>query len=73
MKNIVTAIIFMALPYHLGSQVIQSGDNPNSPSMPVRLLFIHHSTGTNWLNDENGRLGIAFIIACLKPGMKEVI
>ncbi len=49
----------MALPYHLVSQVIQSGDNPNSPSMPVRLLFIHHSTGTNWLNDENGRLGIA--------------
>lgn len=24
---------------------------------PVRLIFIHHSTGENWLTDENGDLG----------------
>jgi hypothetical protein len=25
----------------------------------ARLIFIHHSTGQNWLNDDNGGLGIA--------------
>jgi len=29
------------------------------PTDTVRLLFIHHSTGENWLNDENGQLGLA--------------
>ena len=33
--------------------------NPNPPNHPVRLIFIHHSTGENWLSDENGGLGIA--------------
>jgi hypothetical protein len=32
--------------------------NPNPPSAPVRLVFIHHSTGQNWLADDHGRLGI---------------
>jgi Leucine-rich repeat (LRR) protein len=34
-------------------------DNPNPPDEPVRLIFIHHSTGGNWLADDNGGLGIA--------------
>ena len=34
-------------------------DNINPPESPVRLIFIHHSTGENWLSDDNGRLGIA--------------
>jgi len=33
--------------------------NPNPPASPVRLIFIHHSTGQNWLDDANGALGIA--------------
>ena len=33
--------------------------NPNPPTTPVKLMFIHHSTGENWLSDDNGRLGIA--------------
>jgi hypothetical protein len=32
---------------------------PNPPSSAVKLIFIHHSTGENWLNDENGGLGLA--------------
>ncbi len=24
-------------------------DNPNPPAAPVKLIFIHHSTGGNWL------------------------
>jgi hypothetical protein len=30
-----------------------------TPTTPVRLIFIHHSTGQNWLADNNGGLGIA--------------
>jgi hypothetical protein len=29
------------------------------PSQPVKLIFIHHSCGENWLADNNGGLGIA--------------
>jgi hypothetical protein len=36
-------------------------DNPNPPASPVKLIFIHHSTGGNWLADENGGLGIALM------------
>lgn len=34
-------------------------DDPTSPTHPVKLVFIHHSTGQNWLADGNGGLGIA--------------
>lgn len=33
--------------------------NPNPPQQPVKLIFTHHSTGENWLADENGGLGLA--------------
>ncbi|MFZ5855578.1 MAG: hypothetical protein ACOYZ6_02005 [Chloroflexota bacterium] len=32
-------------------------DNSNPPSSVVKLIFIHHSTGENWLRDDYGRLG----------------
>jgi hypothetical protein len=40
------------------------GDNPDPPATPVKLIFIHHSTGGNWMADPNpdqpsGGLGIA--------------
>ena len=35
----------------------QAGDNPNPPEEPVKLIFIHHSTGENWLTDGYGNLG----------------
>jgi len=31
--------------------------NPNPPSEVVKLVFIHHSCGNNWLDDGNGDLG----------------
>jgi len=31
----------------------------HSDSQPVKLIFIHHSCGSNWLNDGNGGLDIA--------------
>jgi len=33
--------------------------NPSPPARVVKLIFIHHSTGENWLADENGDLGRA--------------
>jgi hypothetical protein len=30
-----------------------------APDQPVRLVFIHHSTGENWLRDDDGALAIA--------------
>ncbi|MBI5324988.1 MAG: hypothetical protein HZB41_06935 [Ignavibacteriae bacterium] len=34
-------------------------DDPTPPTNPVRLVFIHHSTGGNWLADGYGGLGKA--------------
>jgi hypothetical protein len=34
-------------------------DDPNPPDHPVKLIFIHHSTGENWLRDDYGGLGRA--------------
>jgi len=36
-----------------------SGLDPTSPAQPVRLIFIHHSTGEAWLADDHGDLGEA--------------
>ncbi len=33
--------------------------DPAPPSQPVRLVFVHHSTGQNWLDDDGGELGLA--------------
>jgi hypothetical protein len=35
----------------------QTGENPNPPEETVKLIFIHHSTGENWLTDGYGNLG----------------
>jgi|GEM_PF-1971997 len=48
-----------ALLFLLTSLTPASAFNPNPPAAPVRLIFIHHSTGENWLADANGRLGIS--------------
>jgi hypothetical protein len=34
-----------------------SSENPNPPASPVKLIFVHHSTGSNWLKDGDGNLG----------------
>ncbi|MFC1923112.1 hypothetical protein ACFLY4_07470 [Chloroflexota bacterium] len=33
------------------------GDDPSPPTNPAKLIFIHHSTGENWLADDYGKLG----------------
>jgi hypothetical protein len=52
----VAAILFMLTTASLCFEVYAS---INPPADPVRLIFIHHSCGSNWLSDSNGGLGIA--------------
>lgn len=33
--------------------------DPSPPASPVKLVFIHHSSGENWLSDDRGGLGLA--------------
>lgn len=39
--------------------VTSSGLNTNHPSSTVKITFIHHSSGGNWLSNGNGNLGAA--------------
>jgi len=41
----------------IGVAAQDGGLDPSSPDEPVRLIFIHHSTGENWLRDGYGNLG----------------
>ncbi len=41
-----------------GSGRETEGASPKPPALPVKLVFIHHSTGEGWLADDRGRLGI---------------
>jgi hypothetical protein len=36
---------------------VPSSLDPDPPAAPVKLVFVHHSTGENWLTDGNGNLG----------------
>ncbi len=36
-----------------------AADSTNPPASPIKLIFIHHSTGENWLADDTGGLGLA--------------
>ena len=40
-----------------GIAALAQADDPSSPEEPVKLIFIHHSTGENWLSDDYGGLG----------------
>lgn len=40
-----------------GSAPMRQTDNANPPDSVVKLIFIHHSTGENWLTDDYGNLG----------------
>jgi hypothetical protein len=53
---ILTLFLLFSLPI---SQTLAQTDNPNPPEQPVKLIFIHHSTGENWLTDDYGDLGKA--------------
>ena len=37
--------------------------DPTNPTTPVKLVFVHHSTGEAWLGDGHGQLGLALAAA----------
>jgi len=39
--------------------VMAQADDPSPPAETVKLIFIHHSCGENWLADDHGGLGRA--------------
>lgn len=52
------AIITVALA-RPGPAAMLAADDPTPPDQVVKLIFIHHSTGENWLTDDYGNLGRA--------------
>jgi hypothetical protein len=41
------------------SSLTSTAPDPSMPVQTVKLIFIHHSTGQNWLENGNGDLGLA--------------
>jgi hypothetical protein len=54
---LVTALLLGGV--HLPGAPQPQGLDPTSPNEVVRLIFIHHSCGENWLNDDHGGLANA--------------
>ncbi|MFZ5918177.1 MAG: hypothetical protein ACOYZ7_14640 [Chloroflexota bacterium] len=48
-----------ALPQNEAAEIWAAADNPDPPTETVKLIFVHHSCGENWLADGDGGLGIA--------------
>ena len=59
MKRITAILASLVLFLGTGTAILPQEINANPPASPVRLIFIHHSTGENWLNDDNGGLARA--------------
>jgi hypothetical protein len=69
-KKFVTCLFLLALlaawPGAFNPASAQPADDPTPPASPVKLIFIHHSTGGNWLadpasNELGGGLGRALM------------
>lgn len=52
-------LIFLLAMESICSVSFGQADNANPPEQIVKLIFIHHSTGENWLRDDYGKLGQA--------------
>jgi hypothetical protein len=64
MKNInkrtallMTVVVFLFVSAHSQAFPPLQNGGGNPPSRVVKLIFIHHSTGENWLSDGYGNLG----------------
>lgn len=58
-SSLASSISSTAQPTQLSTSApIAGGLNSNPPAKTTRLIFIHHSTGENWLADDNGGLGV---------------
>jgi hypothetical protein len=51
--------LLAALTLLAATPAARAAVNTSPPAAPVKLVFIHHSTGQAWLEDGHGQLGIA--------------
>ena len=57
LKNLRSIIKLITVSLIGSSPIVMYADNlPPKPESPVKLIFIHHSTGENWLADWSGKL-----------------
>ncbi len=54
--SLILAVVALALAVEPGAAAVV---NVAPPAAPVKLIFIHHSTGEAWLADGHGGLGLA--------------
>ncbi len=59
--HIITMGLILLLVTYPDISKAHGAATPSPPSSPVKLIFIHHSTGENWLADDNGGLGAALM------------
>jgi PKD repeat protein len=53
------AMLAIAVLLLAGARSALAAINTSPPVSPIKLIFIHHSSGQNWLADDNGGLGTA--------------
>ena len=54
-----TVLVACTLAFWLPGPLQAQALDPRPPRRPVKLVFIHHSCGENWLSDHDGGLGRA--------------
>jgi hypothetical protein len=55
----VAVFVILVLAFCAPQAIRGQSINPQPPREPVKLVFVHHSCGENWLADSNGGLGRA--------------
>jgi hypothetical protein len=62
LRRLGVAVVLLGLAFSMPAGIAPSRAaalDPTPPAQPVKLIFIHHSTGENLLRDNYGQLGIA--------------
>jgi hypothetical protein len=54
-----TLLLVLGMIFVIPQSLSAQADDPRPPAETVKLIFIHHSCGENWLADDHGGLGQA--------------
>ena len=57
-RSLCTRIVFCEILISWDTQALTAGD-PSPAGETLKLIFIHHACGENWLADDSGGLGLA--------------
>jgi len=62
LRQLVAAVVLLGLAFSMQTGIAAPSQaatlDPTPPGQPVKLVFVHHSTGENLLRDDYGQLGI---------------